>query len=121
VALLSELLEHHRTGGIRIMATAASTRSSFLPQIATLKEGGIDVDASGWFAFYAPARTSQEIVDRLTKEIVTFAKDPETRAKMQTMGYEPTGTTSEELERLQHADFERWGHIVKASGFKAEP
>ena len=77
--------------------------------IATLKESGIDVDASGWFAFYAPAHASGETVQRLTKEIVAIARDSETRAKMRAMGFEPTGTTSEELRRLQHADFQRWG------------
>jgi tripartite-type tricarboxylate transporter receptor subunit TctC len=119
-AYLSELLEHDRTGGIRILATAADKRSSFLPQIATLKESGINVDASGWLAFYAPPRTSEEIVERLAKEILTIARDPETRTKIRAIGYEPTGTTSEELRHLHHADFERWGLIVKASGFTAE-
>jgi tripartite-type tricarboxylate transporter receptor subunit TctC len=36
------------------------------------------------------------------------------------MGFQPTGTTAEELKQIQRADFERWGPIVKASGFKAE-
>jgi tripartite-type tricarboxylate transporter receptor subunit TctC len=120
MAFLSELLEHDRAGGIRILATAASTRSSFLPRIATLKESGIDVDASGWFAFYAPAHTSWEMVERLTKEIVAIARDPDIRAKIRAMGCEPTGTTPEELRQLQRADFERWGPIVKASGVTVE-
>jgi hypothetical protein len=37
------------------------------------------------------------------------------------MGYQPTGTTSETLRRIQREDFARWGAVVKASGFKAEP
>jgi tripartite-type tricarboxylate transporter receptor subunit TctC len=120
MAFLSELLEQHRAGRIRILATAAATRSSFLPQIATLRESGINVDASGWFAFYAPAHASAEMVQRLTKEIVAITGQPEVRAKMHAMAFEPTGTTSEELRRLQHADFQRWGPIVKASGFTVE-
>ena len=36
------------------------------------------------------------------------------------MGYEPTGTTAEVLRKIQREDFERWGGLVKASGFKAE-
>ena len=120
MAFLSELQEQHRAGHIRILATAAATRSSFLPQITTLKESGIDVDASGWFAFYAPARASGETVQRLTKEIVAIARELEIRAKMRAQGFEPTGTTSDELRRLQHADFQRWGPIVKTSGFTVE-
>jgi tripartite-type tricarboxylate transporter receptor subunit TctC len=120
VAFLSELLEQDRAGGVRILATAASARSSFLPQVATLKESGIDIEASGWFAFYAPAHAAGEVVERLTKEIVSIARDPDVHAKIRALGCEPTGTTSEELRRLQRADFERWGPIVKASGFAVE-
>jgi tripartite-type tricarboxylate transporter receptor subunit TctC len=120
MAFLSELLEQHRGGDIRIIATAAGARSSFLPQIATLKESGIDIDASGWFAFYAPAHCSHELVEHLTKEIVAIGGDREIRAKIRAMGCEPTGTTSAELRRIERADFERWGPIVRASGFPVE-
>jgi len=120
MAFVSELLEQHQDGGIRIIATAGSARSTFLPQTATLKEIGIDVDASGWFAFYAPAPSSRQFVERLGKEIIAIGSDLELRAKIRAMGCEPTGTTSEELRRIESADFERWGPIVKASGFPIE-
>jgi tripartite-type tricarboxylate transporter receptor subunit TctC len=120
MAFLSELLEQHGGGGIRIIATAAAARSSFLPQTATLKESGIDIDAAGWFAFYAPAHSSRQFVERLGKEIIAIGSDPEMRAKIHAMGCEPTGTTSDELKHIQRAEFERWGPIVKASGFPIE-
>jgi tripartite-type tricarboxylate transporter receptor subunit TctC len=120
MAFLSELLEQDRAGGIRILATAAGARSTFLPQTATLKENGIEVDASGWFAFYAPTHMPPDNVQRMTREIVAIASDSETRAKIRAMGCEPTGTTSEELSRRQRADFDRWGPIVKMSGIAVE-
>ncbi len=120
MAFLSELLEQHRDGGIRIIATAGDTRSSFLPQIATLKESGIDVAAAGWFAFYAPAHSSRQFVERLGKEIIAIRSDPEMRAKIHAMGCEPTETTSEELRQIERDEFEHWGPIVKASGFSIE-
>ena len=120
MAFVSELLEQHGGGGIRIIATAAAARSSFLPQTATLKEGGIDIDASGWFAFYAPAHSSRQFVERLGKEIIAIVCDPEMRANIHAMVCEPTGTTPDELTRVQRADFERWGPIVRAAGFPIE-
>jgi tripartite-type tricarboxylate transporter receptor subunit TctC len=119
-AFISELLEQDRAGGLRIIATAANARSSFLPEVATFRESGIGIEASGWFAFYASAHASGEAVARLTEAIVAIAKDESIRAKIRTMGCEPTGTTSEQLRVLQRADFERWGPIVKASGFTVE-
>ena len=44
----------------------------------------------------------------------------EIRARIETLGFEVAGTTGEELARIQRADYERWGPIIKASGFKAD-
>jgi tripartite-type tricarboxylate transporter receptor subunit TctC len=120
IALTAELIEQHKSGAIRILATADAARSPFLPDVPTLRESGIEIEAPGWFAFYAPAGTPQDIVARLEKEIVAATNAPEMRTKIETMGYLPTGTTSDALRKIQRADFERWGPIVKAFGFEVE-
>jgi tripartite-type tricarboxylate transporter receptor subunit TctC len=120
IASSAELLEQHKSGGISILAIAEATRSPILPDIPTLKESGVDVDAPGWFAFYAPAHTPAEVIESLAKAIVAATRAPETHAKILALGFQPTGTTPEELKQLQRAQFERWGPMVKASGFKAE-
>jgi tripartite-type tricarboxylate transporter receptor subunit TctC len=120
IALTAELIEQHRSGAIRLLATADAARSPFLPEVPTLREGGIAIDAPGWFAFYAPARTPGDVVARLEKAIIAATQAPDTRTKVLAMGYEPTGTTSEALRKIQQSDFERWAGLVKASGFKAE-
>jgi len=120
LASSAELLEQHKSGGIRILSIAEAVRSPILPDIPTLKESGVDVDAPGWFAFYAPARTPVEIIDIQATAIIAATRAPETRAKIAALGFQPTGTTPEELKQLQRAQFERWGPMVKASGIKAE-
>jgi tripartite-type tricarboxylate transporter receptor subunit TctC len=120
IALTAELIEQHRSGAIRLLATADATRSPFLPDVPTLRESGIASDAPGWFAFYAPARTPSETVAHLEKAIIAATQAPDTRKKIVAMGYEPTGTTSEALRKIQRIDFIRWGDLVKASGFKTD-
>ena len=120
ITAVAEIVQHHRSGAIRILAMADASRSQLLPDIPTLQESRIDIDAQGWFAFYAPARTPRDILARLEKAIVAATGAPELRAKIVAMGFQPTGTTAEELKQIQRAQFERWGPIVKASGFKAE-
>ncbi len=120
VAGAAELAEQHKRGGLRILAIAASSRSALMPDIPTLKESGIDLDAAAWFAFYAPAGTPRDVVERLEKEIIAATRAPQVRTKILAMGYEPTGTTSEALRVTQRAEFDRWGMIVRASGFKVE-
>ena len=120
IAASTELLEHQTTGTIRILATAGATRSTILPDVPTFIENGIDIDATGWFAFYAPARTPAALVRRLETEIVTATHVPETHARILAMGFQPTGTSADELKQIQRDEFDRWALIVKASGYRAE-
>jgi tripartite-type tricarboxylate transporter receptor subunit TctC len=116
----AELLELHNSGSIHILASAGNSRSTVLPDVPTLKESGIDVVVPGWFAFYAPVRTPVEIVERLQNEIIAIVGLPDVRAKILAIGFEPAGTTSAELKRIQLTEFERWGPIVKASGYNPQ-
>src|SRR5580698_3211627 len=120
IALTAELIEHHRSGAIRLLATADAARSPFLPDVPTLREGGIEIDAPGWFAFYAPAHTPEDVIARLEKAIIAATQAPDARTKILSSGYEPTGTTSEALRKIQRSDFERWAGLIKASEFKVE-
>jgi tripartite-type tricarboxylate transporter receptor subunit TctC len=120
IALAAELIEQHKSGAIRILAMADTARSPFLPDVPTLKERGIDIDAPGWFAFYAPARTPRNILGRLEEKIIAATHAPDIRAKILAMGFQSAGTTSDELRKIQRKEFERWGPIVETSGVTAE-
>lgn len=120
IAASGELTEHHKHGGVRILATSGATRSPFLPEVPTLHEAGVDVEALGWFGLYAPARTAPDIVAHLESRIGATARAPEFRTKVDALGYQAAGTTAAELGRIQRAEFDRWAEVVKASGFKPE-
>jgi tripartite-type tricarboxylate transporter receptor subunit TctC len=120
VASVAELVEHHKSGGIRILAVASNARSPVVPEIPTLAESGVAIDAPGWFAFYAPAGIPIEVRERLETEISTAASSPDIRAKMQALGFQPTDTSSSDLKRVQRAEYDAWAAVVKASGFKPE-
>jgi tripartite-type tricarboxylate transporter receptor subunit TctC len=116
----AELMEHHKAGGVRILAIAGAARSPFLPDVPTLKESGVAFSAEGWFAFYAPARTRPDRLERLEKAILAAARSTQVRDRVRTLGFEPASTSSEELRRLQRAEFDAWANAIKATGFKHE-
>ena len=120
IAGVGELIEQHKSGGVRVLAVAAPSRFALLPDVPTLKENGIDLAATAWFAFYAPSGTPADIVRRLEQQIIVATQAPHVRARILALGYEPVGGTSEALRTLQKAEFERWSAIVRASGFKAD-
>jgi tripartite-type tricarboxylate transporter receptor subunit TctC len=118
-ALTAEFVEQHKSGTIRVLATADAARSPILPDVPTLREGGLAIDAPGWFGFFAPAGTPPDVVALIEKAIIAATNAPDARARILALGYQPTGTTGVTLGRIQREDFERWGTIVKTSGFRA--
>jgi tripartite-type tricarboxylate transporter receptor subunit TctC len=91
-----------------------------LPDIPTLKQVGVDIEAPGWFAFYAAAATPPAMLQRLEKEIAAAVRAPAIRARIDELGFQPTDTTAEDLKRVQRAQFDAWAAVVKALGFKPE-
>jgi len=53
------------SGQLRALASMADTRHPELPSVPTLRELGVDMDATPWFGVFAPRGTPQAIVDRL--------------------------------------------------------
>ena len=54
VDVISEALEQHRAGKVRIIAVAGARRSPMVPEVPTLRKQGVAMDASAWFAMYGP-------------------------------------------------------------------
>ena len=103
---------------IRVLATSGEERSPFLKDVPNFREAGYDIVGSGWYAMYAPAQTPVAMRERLSRTIAAAAADRLVKERALALGMVPTGTSSEKLREIQKADFELWGPVVKASGFK---
>jgi tripartite-type tricarboxylate transporter receptor subunit TctC len=120
-SLTSDVIEQHRAGRIRVLATSDRERSRYFPDIPTFREAGFDVQGTGWYGVYAPAKTPASIVERLNKVIVQAIHSPEIAGKLEAMGFKPTGSSPAELAESQKNESAFWGPVVKASGFKPDP
>jgi tripartite-type tricarboxylate transporter receptor subunit TctC len=116
----SEFVELHRAGKICVIATSGKERLPQLPEVPTFKESGIDIEGIGWYAVFAPAKTPTDVIARMNKALVAAIAMPDVKAKFETFGLTPTGTTPEELGAIQKASAKLWEPVVKASGFKAD-
>jgi tripartite-type tricarboxylate transporter receptor subunit TctC len=113
----TDFLQLHKAGKIRVLATSGARRSPFLPEVPTFKEAGYDIQGSGWYGMFAPAKTPDDIIARYNKIVVAAIKTPEVHKRLLDFGLEPTGTSAEEFAAIQKADSELWAPAVKASGF----
>jgi tripartite-type tricarboxylate transporter receptor subunit TctC len=121
ITVVSELIKHHESGRVRILATSGATRSPVTPDVPTFKELGFpDIEGLGWQAFYTTAGTPRPIIDRLSAAIASAIKSPEVRERLLALGLDPVGSTPDELASRVAEDTARWAPVVKASGFRAD-
>ncbi len=113
----AQFTEMHNAGKIRILATSGTARSPFTPDVPTFRETGFDLVGEGWYAVYAPAATSDEIVESYSAAIRKIMQDEETRKRILSLTFVPTGTTPQRLREIQTEDFKRWEPVIKTSGF----
>ena len=67
---------HAGSDKVKILAVSTARRSALLPDIPTLKEAGIDVEADAWMGLIAPAKTPDAIIARIHDEVVEAIKTP---------------------------------------------
>jgi len=117
---VSDLAAQHKAGKVHILATSGTVRARLAPDAPTFRELGYNIVGAGWYAAYAPAKTPKETVERLSNAIVAAIKAPDVRDKLEALGMEPTGLGAADLADIHRKDFEKWGPVIKASGFKPE-
>jgi tripartite-type tricarboxylate transporter receptor subunit TctC len=118
VFVLSDALTLVRNGKGRLLAVAGARRSPMAPDTPTLKELGFNIEAAAWYALFAPAGTPQDLVERYSKAAIEAIKSPDVSQRLQQMGLEPTGYGAAELAKILRTDYDKWGPVIKASGFK---
>jgi tripartite-type tricarboxylate transporter receptor subunit TctC len=117
---IGETLPQAASGKIRILAVASAERSKFLPQVPTMREAGYNVVVETWLGAFAPAKTPPAAVRALNAAISEAVRSPEMNESLSKIGYEAKFQSPEEFAATVRADLERWGPVVKASGFVAE-
>ena len=118
--VVSETAELHRAGKVRIIAVTGSQRDPQVPEVPTLKESGINMEATAWFAMYGPAGLKGDALARLENAMVKIARDPALKDKMIKLGYEPIGSNSADLSAAQKSDLARWEKPIKATGVQLD-
>lgn len=118
VFVLADALAMVRSGKARLLAVAGAQRAALTPDVPTFKELGYDLEASAWYALFAPAGTPKDIVERYAKAAIEAVRAPELKQRLEQMGLEPTGLGPAELAKILRNDYDKWGPVIKASGFK---
>ena len=108
----------HTSLGIKILAVSTAKRSPYLPDIPTLKEAGIDVDADAWMGMIAPAHTPEGIVAKIQREVVEAIGAAAIRDKLAAQLMEPVGNSPAEFRARIDGEIARWAPVIRAANVK---
>ena len=109
-----------KSGKLRALAVSSAKRSPVLPDTPTLRELGYNIEGSAWYGLLAPAKTPPDVVARLNAAFTTAIKTPAVAERLRALGVEPTGTSAADFSAILKSDYERWGAVIRASGFKSD-
>ena len=109
---------HAASGAVKILAVSTAKRSPYLPDIPTLKEAGIDVDADAWMGMIAPAHTPEGIVAKIQREVVEAIGTDAVREKLAAQLMEPVGNSPAEFRARIDGEIARWAPVIKAANIK---
>ena len=112
------VLPHVESGAVKMLAVTTPKRSPLLPNVPTLKESGIDVEADAWNGLIAPAGTPEAVVKTIQREVVEAINSPELKAKFAAQIMEPVGNTPAQFKAQIDSDLARWGQVIKAAEIK---
>lgn len=112
------LLPQHEGGKLRVLASSGAQRSRFAPGVPTFKEAGLDLVATGWNAFFAPASMPPDKVARYAAAIRDVMRDPDTQRKFADAKMTPVVSTQAETQAMLKKYRAQWGPVVQKSGYQ---
>jgi tripartite-type tricarboxylate transporter receptor subunit TctC len=121
VNLLSGL-QHVKSGRLRALAVATSSRVRALPDVPTVAEAGVPgYEFQAWFGIVAPAATPAPILDRLNAEFNRVLSAADVRDRLLNEGgMQPVGGSAAQFAALIAREKEHWGKLVKETGARVD-
>jgi tripartite-type tricarboxylate transporter receptor subunit TctC len=115
---LETQLPQHEAGKLRVLASSGAKRSPYAPSIPTFREAGLDLVATGWNAFFAPATMPAARADRIATAIQAAMRDPETQKRFADARMTPVVSSRAQTEAMLRAYRAQWAPVVRKSGYQ---
>ena len=110
-----------RGGELKVLAVSSAKRFSGMPDVPTIGESGMPgYQVAAWNGVAAPARTPQQVIERLNREIRAALAQPDVREKFLEFGIDPRASSPEELRDLLVSEVARWRDVVTTTGIERQ-
>lgn len=107
------VLPHVQAGKARLLAVVDSERHPDFPNVPMLSEVYPEADLINWFALFAPTGTSQAIIQKLSVQMNTIARQPDLNTHFLKLALRPRAGTPEQLAAVLRKDYDRYGKLIR--------
>jgi tripartite-type tricarboxylate transporter receptor subunit TctC len=108
-------------GEMKALAVTNPERSPYLPNVSTLAEQGLDPKLRNWFGLFAPARTPQSILDRLSQEFVKALRSQRFQEQfLEAQAFDAVGNTPAEFGAFLKQDRANAQQVVAVTGIRLD-
>ncbi len=107
---------------LKMLAVARRDRLKHLPDVATFAQGGLSgVDQTSWNCVLGPPGLPDPIRDRLSRAVMEVLSEPETRERLQQVGFEATPADAASFDAFFRSELTRWAAFIKERGLMEKP
>ena len=116
----SSVVQSIRAGRLKALALADKSRLAILPNVPTMTEAGLPMEATGWNGLYVPAGTPEPIIRRLQQEAAKAMTAPDVRANATENGWVLGGEPSDVFAAYMRSELVKWGKVIKDANIKLQ-
>ncbi|MEA3023350.1 MAG: hypothetical protein QOK01_2202 [Alphaproteobacteria bacterium] len=113
-------LPHIQAGKLAPLAIAAPARFELMPDVPTMAEAGVPLEAAYWVGMAAPAATPPAVIAKLEKALPEATAASDVRARLTQMGAVVTPLGVAAFGDFIRADLKAWADFVAESKIKVE-
>lgn len=119
---LGSVAQQIRSGNLKPLAVTGTRRDPGFPDIPTMAEAGVQgVEVYSFQASVAPKGLPADVRALLEAELIAATKAPDTKAKLEQMGYEVIANTSAEFNAYLEKEIPRWRKVIETGKITAVP
>jgi tripartite-type tricarboxylate transporter receptor subunit TctC len=118
---VAELKSQIQAKRFRAIGVTTATRSSALPEVPTMIEGGVkDYDVAGWYGIYAPVNLPNDVTIKLKKAAEVTLTSDGIKQLLKRYAMDPVQGGSKEAGDMLDAEVKRWSEVIIKANIYAD-
>ena len=117
---LGNALAQAKGGKLRGLAVTSKTRTPLAPDMPAIAEALPGYELIAWFALMAPAKTPQEIVQKLHDAALRSLGKADVKERYAGIGIDPAPMNPSELGKFIQSEIAHWAKLARLAGIQPE-